>query len=77
MENKIRTIIAQILKVSPDEVEPDMVIGDLDEWDSMHHIMILAALEKEFGIKFDKSDLSELEDVSDIIALVKEESGLC
>ena len=72
MDSKIREIIARILEVETDEIEMDTVIGDLDEWDSLHHLQIIVALEKEYSIKFAQEDLAELEDVSDLVSLVRE-----
>lgn len=72
MENNIVGIIAKILEVDIEEVELDTAIGDLPEWDSLHHLQIIAELEKEYGIKYAPEDLAELEDVSDLIALTKE-----
>ena len=72
MENKIIGIIAKILEVELEEVELDTAIGDLPEWDSLHHLQIIAELEKEYGIKYVAEDLAELEDVSDLISLTKE-----
>ena len=72
MEQKIIGIIAKILEVELEEVELDTAIGDLPEWDSLHHLQIIAELEKEYGIKYVAEDLAELEDVSDLIALTKE-----
>ena len=61
MKEEIVKIIADILEVD-----------DLPEWDSMHHLQIIAELEKVYNIKFNASDLAELEDVSDLISLVEE-----
>ena len=72
MEQKIIGIIAKILEVELEEVELDTAIGDLPEWDSLHHLQIIAEWEKEYGIKYAAEDLAELEDVSDLIALTKE-----
>ena len=72
MEQKIIGIIAKILEVELEEVELDTAIGDLPEWDSLHHLQIIAELEKEYGIKNVAEDLAELEDVSDLISLTKE-----
>ena len=71
MEEKIFEIIARVLNVSVDMIDGDVEIGELAEWDSLHHVAIIAELEKVFNIKFDAEDLQELEDVSDIISLVK------
>ena len=51
MEQKIIGIIAKILEVELEEVELDTAIGDLPEWDSLHHLQIIAELKKEYGIK--------------------------
>jgi acyl carrier protein len=71
MEQNIIEIIARILKVEACEVELDMAIGDLDEWDSLHHLQILVEIENMYNIKFKQEDLAELEDVSDLISLTE------
>lgn len=71
MEEQIVEIISRILNVDASEVELDTAIGDLDEWDSLHHLQIIVEIENTFNIKFTQADLAELEDVSDLIALAK------
>lgn len=75
MEKKILNIIAKVLEVDIEEIELDTAIGDLPEWDSIHHLQIIAELEKEFGIKYAADELAELEDVSDLISLTEETIG--
>lgn len=72
MKDKIISIIAKSLEVSESEITTDLVIGDLPEWDSLHHLNLLKNLEQEFQIKFTQEDLAELEDVTDLIALVED-----
>ena len=72
MKEEIVKIIADILEVDVCDIEMDTAVGDLPEWDSMHHLQINAELEKVYNIKFNASDLAELEDVSDLISLVEE-----
>ena len=71
MDEKILEIIAKVLEVEPDSIELDAGIGDMPEWTSMNHLNIIANLEKEFSIKFSQSDIMDLEDISDLIALTK------
>lgn len=73
MKQKVLSIIAQVLGVSTEEVDLDLGIGDLPEWDSLRHVVIIDTLEKEFGIKFDQADLMEVEDVSDLISLIEDQ----
>jgi len=72
MEEKVIEIIAKVLQVTVDEITPDVEIGELDEWDSLHNVAIFAELEKQFEIKITQEMLVDLENVEDIISLVKD-----
>lgn len=72
VKNEVKEIIASILGVSVDEVLDDTAIGDITEWDSLHHIQIISAIEKEFDIRFTPDVMMDLEDVSDIVEAVEE-----
>ena len=72
MEEKVIALIARVLNVSTSEVELDTEIGELDEWDSLHNVAILAELEKEFDVKITPDMVMDLEDVSDILSLIED-----
>ena len=71
MDDKILEVIAKVLEVEPDSIELDSGIGDMPEWTSMNHLNVIANLEREFSFKFSQSDIMDLEDISDLIALTK------
>ena len=56
--------------------EDDMVIedkttsDDVEEWDSLNHINLVSAIEKEFEIRFALGELMELKDVGAMIDLM-------
>ena len=68
IETKVKGIIAESLSVSVEEIEDDTAIGDIPSWDSLHHIKIISAIEKEFDFRFTPDVMINLEDVSDIVA---------
>lgn len=43
---------------------------DIEEWDSLNHINLVVAIEKEFKIKFSLDELSALKDVGAMIDLM-------
>ena len=43
---------------------------DIEGWDSLQHINILAMLEKEFGIEFDIDQIVFLENVGDMVKII-------
>jgi len=58
--------------------EDDMVINnatssdEIEDWDSLNHINLVSAIEKEFKIKFALGELMTLKDVGDMIDLMME-----
>lgn len=44
---------------------------DIEGWDSLQHINILAMLEKEFGIEFDVDQIIALENVGDMVKAIE------
>ena len=71
LDNIIK-LIADSLEVSENQITEDTAIGDIPEWNSLGHIIIISSLEKEYSINFDPEIIMELEDVSDIVAAIEE-----
>ncbi|OGX23540.1 MAG: acyl carrier protein [Omnitrophica WOR_2 bacterium GWF2_38_59] len=56
------------------EINETMTAEDVDMWDSLMHITLIVAIEREFGIKFNTSDVNSLENVGSLIEKIKERS---
>ena len=58
--------------------EDDMIIedstnsDDIEDWDSLNHINLVSAIEKEFKIKFALGELTTLKDVGAMVDLMVE-----
>lgn len=64
---EIIDIIAKVLAVEESLIKEDTTIGDFPEWDSLHHIQIISAIENRFGFRFTPDVMMDLEDVNDIV----------
>lgn len=64
---KIREIIATTLNVAPEIITESLSIGDIEQWDSMGNMAIIAAIETQMGIEFPIDDLFELNSVKALI----------
>ncbi len=71
VEAKVKEIIASVLKVPAEKIQNDTAIGDLPEWDSLHHIQIISGVEREFNFRFTPDVIMDIEDVEDIINAVE------
>jgi acyl carrier protein len=79
MEEKIREKIQDILRmVMGDETiiaVDELSAKHVDTWDSMNHINLMVTLESEFCIRFSNEAISELENVGQLISLIKAQIG--
>jgi acyl carrier protein len=60
MEEKLKEIMASIFEVSPDEITNQTSADDLEKWDSLHHMNLIAAIEEEFGVEFEEEEMLDM-----------------
>jgi acyl carrier protein len=53
-------------------VDRDTTADDIDDWDSLEHIRLIAAVEREFGIKFTMKEVSAMKNVGEMIDIIAE-----
>lgn len=52
-------------------LEETTTAEDIEDWDSLSHIVLLSAVEEEFGIKFDMKAVQGLKDVGAMVDTIK------
>ncbi|MFZ0007788.1 MAG: acyl carrier protein [Steroidobacteraceae bacterium] len=57
--------------VDPQSISVDTQPDDVPGWDSMGHVTLASSLEREFAISFDVDELMAMENVREIIRIVK------
>ena len=50
---------------------PKLSAKDVDGWDSLTHIRLMLTVEKAFKIKLSAPEIGKLENVGDLVALIK------
>ncbi len=67
MKEKIIALITEILMVPEGSVTETTMMEDLEEWDSLAHVMIIGELEEKLGISIPLDEAVELTGVADIL----------
>jgi acyl carrier protein len=52
------------------DIRPEMTPNDIDGWDSMAHVKLIAAVELRFKLKFDGKELRKIRTVGDLAQLI-------
>jgi len=72
--NEILSRLAPIMRDIFDEesLEPtdSMTSDDVAEWDSTNHVRLMVAVESEFGIRFETDEITEPENVGQLVDLI-------
>ena len=60
MDERIRAIMARVLRLPVERIGEGAAIGDVPNWDSTAHMRMMLALEDEFGIVLDETQMVEM-----------------
>ncbi len=63
--------IAELFEESADNISLETQRGDIDAWDSLGTLTLMARLDEDFEILLDDGEVQELRAVSDIVAVLQ------
>ncbi len=69
--SRLTGVFNQVFDDETIEVTPQLTAKDVDGWDSLTHIRLILSVEKEFKIRFTTSEIGNLENVADLVALIR------
>jgi len=69
-QSKLASVFADVFGLSPEHVHPDLGPGDVEIWDSVGHVMLVAAIEVEFSIQFDVDEIMEFSSFQAILSVI-------
>ena len=67
MKEKIIKLIEDVLKVPAGTITEDTMIEDVEQWDSLAHVMIIGQLEEELGISIPLDEAIELKGMRELL----------
>ena len=67
MKEEVVSIIAEVLGVVPEQIHPELSIGDIPAWSSMAQMRLISTLEQRLEIEFPIEDLFDLTNVQAIV----------
>jgi len=72
-EARVRRVIAKTFALAPTTATGDLRMKNPPAWDSLGHMTLLAALEKEFGFQFAAYTIPELVSLDAIVQEVEKQ----
>ena len=56
-------------------LRPDMTASDVENWDSLTHIDLIVAIEREFRIRFTTGEVAGLKNVGELESLISKKGS--
>lgn len=71
-EAKLKSIVAIVLEVDPEEIDDKSSMDTIESWDSIKHMDLILALEEEFGVTVPDEEAGDLTSYTLIKLVMKE-----
>lgn len=68
---KLTAIFHEIFNDNSIVLRDDMTASDVENWDSLTHMLMITKVEEVFGIKFKLKELNKLKMVGDLVGIIE------
>tara|TARA_B110000967_G_scaffold170739_1_gene180877 strand:+ start:2129 stop:2365 length:237 start_codon:yes stop_codon:yes gene_type:complete len=69
--NKVQEVFREVLEDEELIIKEDYNSEDIDDWDSLTHIMLVVEIEKTFNMRFLSSEISNWKDIGAMITSIE------
>jgi acyl carrier protein len=70
ISDKLKKLILKVLKLKEFDLHDETTAYQIPGWDSLSHVVILATIEKEYGIRFKTVEVLRLKNLEDLQKLI-------
>ena len=70
--DRLNRVFREVLDDETIRVTPKTTADDIDDWDSLEHITLISAVEREFRMKFKMGEISSMKNVGEMARIVTE-----
>ncbi len=68
-------VFHEVFERSDIQLSRQTTAADIDTWDSLMHVQLIVAVEKQFGIRFGAGEVEKLLNVGDMADLITKKTG--
>lgn len=69
---KVQEIFKDVFQAPTLVIRPEMTANDVDKWDSLTHLTMIAKVEEAFGFRFKLKEMVKMKNVGDMLTIINE-----
>ncbi|MEI7811113.1 MAG: acyl carrier protein [Ignavibacteria bacterium] len=70
ISERLKKTILETLEIDNFDIQPESTADQVPGWDSLSHINVILAIEKEFNVRFKGVEVMKLKNIGDLQNLV-------
>ena len=74
MRDSVKQLMAGVFKIPAGEIPDDVIVSGIEQWDSMHHLELMMALEVEFSMTISVDQMLDLMSLESIVDFLEEQA---
>ena len=75
IREKLSGIFNQVFQCGAIEITDKLTADQVEKWDSLTHLTMIAEVESAFGIRFKLKELTGMKNTGDLVGLVQEKTA--
>lgn len=76
MENQLRKLMAELLRIPQSEITDTLAMKQTDSWDSLKHMELVVTLEETFDVQLTSDEIITMLDMEGITRVLTEKGAL-
>lgn len=72
IKQRLNKVFQEVFEDDAIEIVEGLTAADIEEWDSLMHVTLVVAVEKEFGLRLNAAEVGKLENVGAMLTLLEE-----
>jgi acyl carrier protein len=68
---RVQNIASDVLQVPAQQLTPQSSPQQIENWDSVHHLNLVLALEQQFEVQLDPEDIDQMTSIEQIVSVLE------
>lgn len=71
VRQRLQQVMRELFDDDDLEIRDDLTAEEVPEWDSLAHVRLIVAVEKEFGVRFTSAEVGDIDTAGALIGLIE------
>ena len=72
IKQRLTSVLRSVFDDKDIEIDETTTAADIERWDSLSHIHLILAIEKEFSVRFTTREVRSLKSVGDLLRMIEQ-----